>query len=136
MPEGGRKNANMALSEHETRGQLIDRQLVQAGWRLDDRTQVRREVPADHAVRETSETAYGSAVSGGISMQLMAQKKAVVVPILLSCCSWREEDFAKLEKLPKKDAPVSSFRPRENAWVLVEEGIKKAVESMRSTAKV
>ena len=58
----------MALSEHETRGQLIDRQLVQAGWRLDDLTQVRREVPADHAVRETSETAYGSAVSGGITM--------------------------------------------------------------------
>jgi len=44
----------MALNEYETRGQLIDRQLAQAGWRLDDRTQVRREVPADSAVREAA----------------------------------------------------------------------------------
>jgi len=71
-----------------------------------------------------------------LSMQLLAQKKAAVLPVLLSRCSWREEDFAKLEKLPRKDDPVSSFKPRENAWFLVEDGIKKAVESMRSTAKV
>jgi len=45
----------MIMSEHETRGQLIDRQLEKAGWRLDDRTQVRLEAPADLAFRETSD---------------------------------------------------------------------------------
>ena len=63
-----------------------------------------------------------------LAMSLMAKEKAVVVPILLSPCSWREEDFSKLENLPHKDDPVSSFNPRENAWALVEEGIKAAVE--------
>ena len=42
----------MDLNEHKTRSQLIDHQLEKAGWRLDDRTQVRREVPTANAVRE------------------------------------------------------------------------------------
>jgi hypothetical protein len=45
----------------------------------------------------------------------------------LSPCSWRDEDFARLEKLPRKDDPVSSFTPRDAAWFLVEEGLKKVV---------
>jgi GTPase SAR1 family protein len=66
-----------------------------------------------------------------LAMSLMEGEKAVVVPVLLSPCSWREEDFARLEKLPRKDEPVSLFSPRENAWVLVEDGIKAAVERAR-----
>jgi len=66
-----------------------------------------------------------------LAMQLMEEKRAAVIPVLLSACSWREEDFARLEKLPRKDDMVSSFTPRENAWALVEEGIRKAVEQRR-----
>jgi hypothetical protein len=66
-----------------------------------------------------------------LAMRLIAEERAVVVPVLLYACSWREEDFAKLEKLPRKDDPVSSFSPRENAWALVEEGLKAAVERAR-----
>ena len=35
----------LSLSESQTRATLINPQLVAAGWRLDDRTQVRFEVP-------------------------------------------------------------------------------------------
>jgi hypothetical protein len=66
-----------------------------------------------------------------LAMRLRNEKKAVVVPVILSPCSWRDEDFAKLEKLPRKDEPISTFSPRDNAWFLVEEGIKKAVEQVR-----
>jgi len=66
-----------------------------------------------------------------LAMKLMEEKRAAVIPVLLSACSWREEDFARLEKLPRKDDMVSSFTPRENAWALVEEGIRKAVEQRR-----
>jgi internalin A len=66
-----------------------------------------------------------------LAMQLMNQKKAVVVPVLLSKCSWHEEDFAKFEKLPRKDELISSINPREDAWALVEEGLKRLVEKMR-----
>src|SRR6185503_4648385 len=34
-----------------------------------------------------------------VAMRLMEEKKAVVVPVLLSACLWKDEDFADLEKL-------------------------------------
>jgi len=69
-----------------------------------------------------------------VAMRLMNEKKAVVVPVLLSTCSWHDEDFAKLEKLPRKDELVSSINPREEAWALVEEGLKRVVEKVRSSS--
>ena len=73
-----------------------------------------------------------------LAMSLMDEGKAVVVPVLLSPCSWREENFARLEKLPRKDDTVSSINPRDAAWFLVEEGIKKVADqtlSKRSSAR-
>ena len=64
-----------------------------------------------------------------LAMSLMSQNKAVVVPILLSPCSWSEEDFAKLEKLPRRDDPITAFSPRDKAWLLIERGLKKVVEA-------
>ena len=68
-------------------------------------------------------------------MRLMNEKKAIVVPVLLSTCSWQDEDFAKLEKLPRKDELISSITPREDAWALVEDGLKKVVEKVRTSSQ-
>ncbi len=65
-------------------------------------------------------------------MHLWKAKLAMVVPVLLSPCLWRDEDFAALEKLPRKDDPISSFSPRDQGWALVEEGLKKTVEQTRA----
>jgi hypothetical protein len=67
-----------------------------------------------------------------ISMQMNRDKRAVIVPVLLSACSWEAEDFACFENLPGKGTVLASIRPRDKAWTLVEEGIKRAVESLRS----
>lgn len=72
----------MALTEHETRGQLINRQLEQAGWRLDDRTQVRREVPADNAVREAPAPEYGSPGAGGITDDCLYDEDGCVLSVI------------------------------------------------------
>ena len=66
-----------------------------------------------------------------LAMSLMKQKKAVVVPILLSECLWQGEDFASLEKLPRKDDPVSGINRRDAAWTLVEKGLVKVVDKQR-----
>ena len=71
-----------------------------------------------------------------LAMALMKETKAVVVPVLLSACSWQAEDFAKLENLPHKGSLMTSYRPRENGWTLVEEGLKKAVEQGRRLSEV
>ena len=66
-----------------------------------------------------------------LAMELVKQKKAVVVPVLLSDCLWKGEDFAGFEKLPRKDEPISSFSPRDAAWTLVEHGLVRVVEQQR-----
>lgn len=68
-----------------------------------------------------------------LAMHMRYENGAVVVPVLLSKCSWDDEDFAKLEKLPRKDELISSITPREDAWFLVEEGLQKVVDKMRSS---
>jgi internalin A len=71
-----------------------------------------------------------------VAMRLMNEKKAVVVPVLLSACLWKDEDFANLEKLPRKDELISSINPREDAWALVEGGLKRVVEKVRSSSGI
>jgi internalin A len=70
-----------------------------------------------------------------LAMELVDEKKAVVVPVILSACSHDAEDFARFENLPRKGKPVSSYSPRSAAWALVEAGIKKAVEKMRTLSE-
>ena len=66
-----------------------------------------------------------------LAMRLVSQNKARVVPVLLSPCLWREEDFAAFEKLPEKDKPLTSFQLREKAWSLVEDGLVKLVKQWK-----
>lgn len=70
-----------------------------------------------------------------LAMKLMKEERAIVVPVILSPCDWQDEDFGKLEPLPTKREPVSSFTPRDKAWALVEEGLKKAVEKARDLSR-
>jgi hypothetical protein len=68
-------------------------------------------------------------------MDLVKRKKAVVVPILLSECLWKGEDFDILENLPRKGDAVSSFPRRDTAWNLVEKGLIKVVEQQRKLSR-
>lgn len=66
-----------------------------------------------------------------LAMDQVKQKKAVVVPILLSECLWKGEDFDVFENLPRKGEAVSSFSRRDTAWNLVEKGLISVVEKQR-----
>lgn len=71
-----------------------------------------------------------------LAMELRENKQAVIVPVILSPCTWEDEDFAALENLPYKGKPVSSFSPRDEAWTLIETGLKKAVEQARKLPNI
>lgn len=71
-----------------------------------------------------------------LAMRLAREGKAVVVPIMLSPCNWETEDFARLENLPRKGKTISSFKPREEAWRLVERGIQDTVTRERELANL
>ena len=66
-----------------------------------------------------------------LAMRRRTEGKAVVIPVLLSACTWEQEDFATIENLPSKGRLLTSYTPRANGWKRVEEGIRAAVVSAR-----
>ncbi len=68
-----------------------------------------------------------------LAMRMCKERRAAVVPILLSPCSWQKEDFSVFENLPSKGKYVSSLTPREKAWALIEDGITKAANKIHTT---
>ena len=68
-------------TEQDTRSRIIDRQLEQAGWRLDDRTQIRREVLAAHAVAEPKPPEYKAGAEGGITDNCMYDSDGTVLAV-------------------------------------------------------
>lgn len=55
------------------------------------------------------------------------------MPIIVRPCDWQIAPFSKLQALPKDGKPVTMWRNQAQAWLDVEEGIKKAVERLRTT---
>jgi hypothetical protein len=58
--------------------------------------------------------------------------EATVIPIILRHCIWAETPFAKLQALPTDAKAISSWNDRDEALVVVAQGIRRAVEARRS----
>lgn len=56
--------------------------------------------------------------------------KALVIPIILRPCDWKDLPFGKLQALPEDGKPITTLRNRETAFVNVAKGIQKAVEDV------
>ncbi|MFM9947966.1 MAG: TIR domain-containing protein [Saprospiraceae bacterium] len=59
------------------------------------------------------------------AMERHDQKSATVIPIVLRPCSWEDTPFGKLNGLPSKAKPVSSYGDRDQAWLEVVQGIER-----------
>ena len=57
--------------------------------------------------------------------------KACVIPIILRPVDWREAPFGKLQALPKRAKPVTSWSDQDEAFLNVVEGIREAIKSLR-----
>ena len=55
-----------------------------------------------------------------------------VIPIVLSPCEWEKSPCQKLQALPSRGKPVSKWDDRDEAWLEVEKGLRKAVESLQA----
>jgi tetratricopeptide (TPR) repeat protein len=56
--------------------------------------------------------------------------KALVIPVILRPCDWHTASFAKLQALPKDGKAVTRWTHRDEAWLNVVEGIRKALKEM------
>jgi len=55
--------------------------------------------------------------------------KAKVIPIILSPCDWEGDatPFSKLNALPSKGKAISTFKDKDEAWLMVLQGIKEVL---------
>jgi tetratricopeptide (TPR) repeat protein len=64
------------------------------------------------------------------AMEQHEQGKARVIPVILRPCDWKTTIFAKLQALPTDGKPVIDWKTRDNAFVNIVEGIRKALNEM------
>lgn len=55
------------------------------------------------------------------------QGTAVVIPVAVRPCEWSGLPFSKLNALPSKAKPVTSYSNRDEAWLEVVQGVKRVV---------
>ncbi len=53
--------------------------------------------------------------------------EAVVIPVVARPCDWNDLPFSKLNALPSKAKPVTSYPNRDEAWLAVVQGIRRVV---------
>ncbi len=53
-----------------------------------------------------------------------------VIPVIVRSVDWQGEPISKLQALPKDGKPVTSWPNRDEAWLNVAQGIRKAIEEM------
>ena len=61
------------------------------------------------------------------AMERHEQGEARVIPIILRPCDWSDMPFRKLNGLPTKGKPVSTYTDPDEAWLEVVKGIKKVI---------
>ncbi|MGB8700664.1 MAG: TIR domain-containing protein [Thermosynechococcaceae cyanobacterium] len=55
---------------------------------------------------------------------------ARVIPIIIRPCDWKDSPFSKLQVLPKDALPVTQWGDRDEAFRIVAQGIRKAIEKL------
>lgn len=66
------------------------------------------------------------------AMEQVKDGKAVVIPIILKPCLWKEGHFKKLKALPKDGKPITTWKNRDEAWLNVTEGIMQSIEGINN----
>jgi internalin A len=61
------------------------------------------------------------------------KKEAVVIPIIIRECDWRDAPFGEIQALPKDGKAVSSWSNKDKAWTNISEGIKKIAIDLRQS---
>ena len=64
------------------------------------------------------------------AVQRHEEGTARVIPIILRPCSWEESEFKKLQVLPTDGKPVTSWTNPEEAFLIVEKGIRQVVDAL------
>jgi hypothetical protein len=67
------------------------------------------------------------------ALELHAQQKATVIPIILRHCMWQHTAFAKLQALPKDAKAVCSWADKDEAFTSIAEGIRQVADKIMTS---
>jgi hypothetical protein len=68
------------------------------------------------------------------ALERHASGEARCIPVILRPAYWDDTPFARLQALPKNGRPVTRWSNRDEAWLDVAMGIRRAVEELRAEA--
>jgi hypothetical protein len=68
------------------------------------------------------------------AMQRHQAGEARVIPVILRPCDWQNSPFGKLQALPQNAKPITRWEDRDEAFLNVVEGIKKAISQATSVS--
>ncbi|WP_254721709.1 toll/interleukin-1 receptor domain-containing protein [Kovacikia minuta] len=75
----------------------------------------------------------------GLEMQQAMQRHeagtARVIPIILKPVDWKDTPFSKLQVLPRDARPITQWRDRDEAFLDVVQGIRRALELLQRWEK-
>ncbi|MCC7505998.1 MAG: toll/interleukin-1 receptor domain-containing protein [Saprospiraceae bacterium] len=57
--------------------------------------------------------------------------EAVVVPVILKRCLWKETPLAAIQALPKDGKPIANWDSRDDAWEFIAQSVNQMVEKIR-----
>ena len=66
----------------------------------------------------------------------LANKRPAIVllPIILSNCSWKDmDDMSQLKAIPEDGKPITNFKNKSTAWQQVYDGLRDLIEQLRRT---
>src|SRR3712207_1824483 len=66
----------------------------------------------------------------GQAVERHARGEARVIPIIVRPADWEWASFGKLQALPKDAKPITTWLNRDEAWLDVVRGVRKAVEEL------
>ena len=68
------------------------------------------------------------------SLERHEQNDAIVIPIILRPCDWKDLNFGTLKALPKDGKPITRWDDEDNAYLNIVEGIKRATKKISKRA--
>ena len=59
-------------------------------------------------------------------------KEAILIPLIIRPCLWRETEFNEIQALPRNAQPISSYQNTDQAWLEVANGILDLVNQIQN----
>jgi hypothetical protein len=66
-----------------------------------------------------------------IAFKRHQEKTVSIVPVILRDCGWQDTTFGKLNAIPDKGTPITSYRTQDDGWFIVYNKLKDLIKTIK-----